>query len=71
MKTRYGIHTFFLRESIDVIVLDHNLKVVKIGTVKPNNLFFWNPKHSLVLELPRGTIKKTKTEIGNHLKITP
>lgn len=70
-KTRLGVHTFFIKNPIDVIVLDVDFKVVKRGMVKPNNLFFWNPKHSLVLELPRGTIKKTKTEIGNHLKITP
>ncbi|OGE20044.1 hypothetical protein A3E45_02935 [Candidatus Daviesbacteria bacterium RIFCSPHIGHO2_12_FULL_43_11] len=71
LKTRFGIHTFFMKNPIDVVVLDNNFKVVKISTVKPNCLFFWNPKYFLVLELSQGTVKKTKTEIGNYLKITP
>lgn len=69
-RTRFGVHTFFMKNPIDVIVLDNNFFVVKIATVKPNNLFFWNPKYSLVLELPKETIRKTKTEIGNYIKIT-
>ncbi len=60
-----------MKEPIDVLVLDNDFKVVKMGKVKPNSLFFWDPRYSKALELPRGTIKKTKTEIGNLLKITP
>lgn len=70
-RTRFGVHTFFMKSLIDVIVLDNNFKVVKIGTVLPNCLFFWNPKYPWVLELPEGCVKKTKTEIGDYLKITP
>lgn len=66
--TRFGIHTFGMRESIDVIVLDNNLKVIKVKeNLKPNRIFFWNPKYDLVLELQTNTIKKTSTEIGDML----
>lgn len=68
-KTRFGIHTFFLKDPIDVIVLDQDFKVVKIVEVLPNRLFFWNPKYFYILELPKGTIKNTKTKVGDVLKV--
>ncbi|MDO8570296.1 MAG: DUF192 domain-containing protein [Candidatus Daviesbacteria bacterium] len=68
-RTRFGIHTFFLKKPIDVIILDDHGKVVKIASMLPNNLFFWNPKYSHVLELPAGIIKKTKTEVGDILSL--
>ena len=67
-KTRFGIHTFFLREAIDVIVLDREFKVVKIKqNLNSNRLFFWNPGYFYILELPAGLIKKTHTTIGDKL----
>lgn len=69
-KTRFGIHTFFLKESIDVIVLDSKYRVVKIKeSLKPNSLFFWNPKHSVIIEFPKGTIRKADISQGNHFKL--
>lgn len=53
IKTRFGIHTFFMKFPIDVYVLDKNLKVVKVKkNLKPNRMFFWNPKYNMVVELP-------------------
>ena len=70
-KTRFGIHTFFLKNSIDVIVLDKNKKAVIIKrSLKPNRIFFWNIKYDSVIELPQESIDKSKTEIGDLLKIT-
>ncbi|GEM_PF-492260 len=69
-KTRFGIHTFFMKDPMDIVVLDNNFKVVKIGIVKPNRLFFWHLKYRLVLELPQGAIKASKTECDDTLKIT-
>ncbi len=67
-KTRFGIHTFCLKESIDVVVLDYKYNVVKLGeSIKPNSLFFWNPKYNLVLEFSKGSIKKSNTKIGDSL----
>ena len=60
-KTRFGIHTFFLKEPIDILILNPKFKIVKIKKdLKPNQVFFWNPKYSLILELETGTIEKFK-----------
>jgi uncharacterized protein len=59
IRTRFGIHTFGVRFSIDVLILDNEDKVVSIReNLKPYRIFLWNPKYEKVLELPRGTIKK-------------
>lgn len=65
LKTRLGIHTFGLKTVIDIIVLDRNNRVAKLAVVKPNSIFFWNPKYNLVLELPKGAIKKSKTKFND------
>ena len=65
-KTRFGIHSFFLKESIDVVVLNKGCKVVKVyENLKPNRIFFWNPIYDTVLELPKGTIRKSKIAAGD------
>jgi uncharacterized protein len=69
-KTRFGLHTFFLKEPIDVVVLNNEKEIVDlIEGLKPNQLFFWNPLYDLVIELPAGTISKSKTAVGDELKI--
>ncbi len=71
LKTRFGIHTFGLSQNIDVLILDVNYKVVKIKkSLTPNKIFFWNPKYSLVIEIPEDIIKKSKTLLGDQLNIT-
>lgn len=67
-NTRFGIHTIGLKQPIDVLVVD-NFRVVKVKTVKPNNLFFWNPRYSKVIELPESAVSKTGTRIGDKVKI--
>ena len=60
-KSRGGIHTFFMLSPIDVVILDESNRVVKIAkSLKPNRLFFWNPRYENVLELAAGTINKNK-----------
>ncbi len=68
-KTRFGIHTFGLKKEIDVIVLNLDKRVVKFATVKPNRLFFWNPKYNLILEFPKGGIKKNRIKINDLIMI--
>lgn len=69
-KTRFGIHTFFLRETIDVLILNRDYIVVKVKkNLKPNRFFFWNPKYFLVLELPANSILKYKIQTDNHATI--
>lgn len=70
-KTRWGIHTWFLKEPIDVLILDNQHKIVKIfENLGPWRVAFWNPRYDIVVELPKGTISKTHTQVGDILKIT-
>lgn len=69
-KTRFGIHTLLLKESIDILILDPHHKIVKIKKdLKPNRFFFWHPVYYLVLELPSGTIKKFNLKEGQLVVI--
>lgn len=69
-KTRFGIHTFFLREPIDVIILDKNFKIVKLKPgFKPNRFFFWPPYFNTVIELPSQTISNFRLKNGSILEI--
>jgi len=67
--TRYGIHTFGMRYAIDVLILDKDNQVVAMKQeLKPNLIFTWDTRYESVLELPRGTIKKTTTALGDTIK---
>lgn len=69
-KTRFGIHTLGLKSKIDVLVLDSEGKVAKsILGLKPWRLWFWNLKYNLVVEMPEGVIKSSKTQKGDRIKI--
>ncbi len=70
LKTHFGIHTFFLKDEIDIIILDNRNKVVKLKLgLAPNKLFFWNPKYFLVIELPKDAIKASRTKINDILSL--
>ena len=70
IKTRLGIHTFFLKLSIDLLVIDKNKKVVFLKKdVTPGRIVIWNFKYDTVIELPSGILEKSKTKIGDLLKI--
>ena len=70
LKTRFGIHTFFLRDSIDVLILDEKNQVVKLRQrLLPNKLFFWNPKYIKVIELEAGSVLKYRIGMGDTLSI--
>lgn len=69
-ETRFGIHTFFMVGSIDVLVLDSKYRVRQIKkSLKPNKIFIYWPKFPFVVELPEGITEKSKTETGDVLKI--
>lgn len=68
-KTHFGIHTFLLKEGIDVIVVDKNFVVKIIKSLKPNKIFIYKMSLKNVLELPQGSIKKSKTKINDKLKM--
>lgn len=63
-ETRYGIHTFFLKFPIDVLILDQeNIVVSYKEHILPYRFFFWYPRYRKVIELPAGTIAKKKITI--------
>lgn len=66
-ETRFGLHTFFMQSSIDVLVLDDKNAVRIIKNLKPNNVFISNPKFKIIIELPFGVIEKSKTQKGDKL----
>lgn len=69
-KTRFGIHTFFLKEPIDVLILNSGYKIVELKpNLKPNRLFFWNPKFKIILELKKGRIKKFRIKEKDILRL--
>lgn len=70
--TRWGIHTFFMRFPIDVIILNEENKVMEtIQNLMPNRIFMWNPKYKKVIELPMGSIAKQKIQKGEVIKVVP
>ena len=65
-----SIHMCFMKFSIDAIFVDKNNRVVGlVEGIKPFQLskIFW--KASFVVEVPVGTIIKTKTVIGDQLEM--
>lgn len=68
-KTRFGLHTFFLKEEIDVIVLNKLNRVAIATTLKPNKIFIYNPMLETVIELPKNTIRLSKTKKNDTLKM--
>lgn len=67
--TRWGIHTFGMKFPIDCAICDGDWRVRAIReNIIPEKFFFWNPKYKKVIELPAGTIARTKTEIGDCIR---
>jgi uncharacterized protein len=67
-KTRFGLHTFFLDQPIDLLVLNtKDVVVYQKSDLSPYRFFFYNPIHSQVVELPSGTLKATGTTINDKI----
>ena len=57
-----SIHTFFMKESIDVLLLDKDNRILMINrNIKPNKIvIFKNKKRTNILELPSNSSKDLK-----------
>src|SRR5215469_9911781 len=67
-----GVHTFWMRFSIDVLLLDREHRVLSAyGPLRPFRLTAINWKASSALELPAGTIAATNTQLGDQLLLDP
>lgn len=68
-NSRFGIHTLLMNGPIDILVLDKDRRVVRIReNLVPNRIFVWNPKYNLILELPTGSVRESKTKTGDKLE---
>ncbi|OGM01325.1 hypothetical protein A3K72_03050 [Candidatus Woesearchaeota archaeon RBG_13_36_6] len=65
-----ALHMFFVFFPIDIIFLDKRRRVIELKEyVKPFTPLIKSRKPaSYVVELPKGTIKKTKTKIGDLIQ---
>ena len=64
-----SVHTFFMKFPIDLVYLDKQRKVRKIRHAVPAwRLSACLAAHS-VLELPAGTIERSKTAVGDILTV--
>lgn len=68
IRTHFGIHTFFMKYPIDVMLLDKNNRVVQLReNLPPFRLFFYNPQYSTVVEMPKGTLHKYHVCINDKI----
>jgi len=67
-----GIHTIGMAFSIDVAYLDSQGRILRVyHNLGPFRMTALMISARSVLELPAGTLKRTRTEIGDRLEIRP
>lgn len=67
-----GVHTLWMRFSIDVLLLDREHRVLSAyRNLRPFRVTAINWKAAGALELPSGTIAATNTQPGDQLQLTP
>ena len=70
IKPSSGVHTFFMAFKIDVVGLDSDLRVIKLWQcLVPFRLTSVSFKMRSVLELPCGTVSRSRMEVGDRLQI--
>jgi uncharacterized membrane protein (UPF0127 family) len=66
----HGVHTWFMRFSIDVIAMDADGVVVDaVSTLKPWRMRLPKPGAYSVLELPAGTLLTSPVRVGDRIQI--
>ena len=67
-----GVHTLWMRFSIDVLLLDRERRVLSVyRSLRPFRVTAVKWNAAAALELPAGTIAATNTQLGDELKFTP
>jgi uncharacterized membrane protein (UPF0127 family) len=67
-ETRFGIHTFFVTQPIDVVILrEDNVVFMTKHNLQPWRVFFWNPRYYRVLELPNGFVSTHHIVTGSKI----
>jgi hypothetical protein len=68
----HGVHTWFMRFSIDVLAMDADGVVVdEVSTLKPWRMRLPRPGACTVLELPAGTLSIGPSKLGHRIQIEP
>ena len=71
IKPSSGVHTFWMRFSIDVIGLDKDLHVVKVWRhLSPFRVTSVSTKIKSVVELPVGVIQASNVQVGDVLNFS-
>ncbi len=66
----HGVHTWFMRFTIDVLAMDANGVVVDVvPAMKPWRMRLPKPGATSVLELPAGTLVNAGMKVGHRIKI--
>ena len=66
-----SVHMFFMKFSLDIIFIDSKNTIIHlIDNLKPWRVSPLIPGSRSVLELPSGTIERTKTSIGDKLRFS-
>ena len=63
-----SIHMFFMKFAIDVVFIDRkNIVVGLVRNIQPFRIspYFWRARAAI--EIPSGTIDKTKTQLGDQV----
>ncbi len=64
-----AIHMLFMRFAIDAIFVDKNNTVVgRVEAIKPFRLSPFFPKANFCIECPIGTIRSSRTTLGDQIK---
>ncbi len=68
-RSKYGssIHMFFVRFPLDILFADSKKNVVDLVSIKPWKTYTPKNPARYIIEMEEGTIKKSNTQIGDHL----
>jgi uncharacterized membrane protein (UPF0127 family) len=65
-----GVHTWFMRFSIDILALnDQGVVVDAVADLRPWRIRLPRPGGVNVLELPAGSLSRSKTEVGHRIEM--
>lgn len=65
-----GIHMFFMRIPLDVVFADSDMKIVDLVTLDPWTTYTPVSPARYVIELEKGKLAESNTEIGDVLDFT-
>ena len=64
-----SIHTFFMKDEIDIIMLNKNNQILYLYENFKKNHILYKKEAKHIIELPKGFIKKYKFKINDYIKI--